>query len=58
MPKATRAMVDAVLDVLESRLAMYTRRTVSRMISVRTSTTPAVVRGQSEINSSWLMLAR
>lgn len=41
-------MVDAVRDVLEPRLAMYTRRIVSRMISVRISTMPAAVRGENE----------
>lgn len=41
-------MADAVPDVLEPRLAMYTRRTVSRMISVRTSTMPAAVPGGNE----------
>ena len=42
-------MVDAVLDVPEPRLAMCTRRTVSRMISVHTSIMPAVVRGETRL---------
>lgn len=41
-------MVDAVRDVLEPRLAMYTRRIASRMIFVRTLTMLAAVRGENE----------